>query len=160
MVVSTFSFAPGWDLSGRLINDPKGYSPLVESGSTLYLDSDLGWYDSSNPIMSGVSSLHTFFRDDTTLASGAELVASWADGKPLMATKGNVVAITLWPGSSGRTGTYFDDWTGDVPQLYHNALIYRGTPTANVPEFPSVALPVASILALVVIFGRKKNMIK
>jgi predicted secreted protein len=31
--------------------------------------------------------------------------------------------------------------------------------SASVPEFPSVAVPVAAILGLVVIFGRKKNMV-
>jgi hypothetical protein len=32
--------------------------------------------------------------------------------------------------------------------------------STNIPEFPSVAVPVAAILGLVVIFGRKKREIE
>jgi hypothetical protein len=48
---------------------------------------------------------------------------------------------------------YFDD-TGT--QYYFPVVLYI-VPAKNVPEFPSVVVPVATILGLVMIFGRKKE---
>ncbi|MDH7564379.1 MAG: hypothetical protein QHH24_05835 [Candidatus Bathyarchaeota archaeon] len=66
--------------------------------------------------MDGVSTISEYFRDNVTLTAGAELVAEWSDGTPFVATKGSVVGITLFPSSL--------QWTGDVPNLIHNALVW------------------------------------
>jgi hypothetical protein len=51
------------------------------------------------------------------LTEGAELVALWDNGEPLVATKGSVVSINIF-----LSDYYY--WTGDVPILVHNALIW------------------------------------
>jgi hypothetical protein len=53
---------------------------------------------------------------------------------------------------------------GDYPDASHAFPFYRyiveyEPSITSVPEFPSIVLPVAAILGLVVIFGRRKNMV-
>jgi hypothetical protein len=58
-----------------------------------------------------------------------------------------VYAVGTYNGLSGlKTTDSFDYYCKIVPN-------------PNIPEFPSVAVPVAAILGLVVIFGHKKNMV-
>lgn len=40
-----------------------------------------------------------------------------------------------------------------------HGFIVEYEPTTSVPEFPSIVLPVAAVLGLVVIFGRRKNIV-
>jgi len=55
----------------------------------------------------------------------------------------------------GNTNGYgdsfaFDDFTiGTIDQVK--------PPTTNVPEFPTVAIPVAAVLGLIFVFGRRKE---
>ena len=115
VVIATFAwYGPTWDLEGRITN----YSPFVQAGASLYSNATLNWYDSSHPIMDGVSNVSGYYRDDVSLTAGAELVANWSDGHPFVATKGRVVGITLFPPS------VVTPWTGDVPTLFHNALLW------------------------------------
>jgi hypothetical protein len=56
---------------------------------------------------------------------------------------------------------HYEDWT-EMTLIYDdqvNLKVIDNTST-NIPEFPSVAVPVAAILGLVVIFGRKKREIE
>jgi len=115
VVVTTFSYHSSVLLAGRLIDEQ--YSPFVTAGPGLFSWADLGWYDPTHPIMTGVTSISGFYRDDVSLTSGATLVASWDDGQPFVAQKGQVVGVTLWCGWQDD-----HDWTGDVPTLMHNAL--------------------------------------
>jgi hypothetical protein len=85
----------------------------------------MGWYDSSHPIMQGVSSTSGRYRDDVSLTPGAVLVAEWVDGVPFVATKETVVGISLYPGISDSPDY---DWTGEVPTLMHNALAWAAEP--------------------------------
>lgn len=48
---------------------------------------------------------------------------------------------------SDTWGTFLDD------------VVLTPTTSSSIPEFPSVAIPVAAILGLVVVFGRRKNMV-
>jgi hypothetical protein len=52
---------------------------------------------------------------------------------------------------------------GDYPEASQGFPFYcyivEYDPIKSIPEFPSIALPVAAILGLVVIFGRRKNMV-
>ena len=114
VVLATFVWygATSWDLEGRLVDD--GYSPFVWAGSSLYSTANLGWYDSTNPVMAGVTSISGYYRDYVSLATGATLIAQWDDGNLFVAEKGSVVGVTLYPGYS---------WSGDVTRLFHNALV-------------------------------------
>jgi hypothetical protein len=114
VVLATFSwYGPTFDLEGRMMTD---YSPFVQAGDNLYTTADLGVYDSGHPIMEGVSAISENFRDDVTLAADAVQVAAWDDDVPFVATKGHVVGMTLFPPPV--------QWTGDVPTLVHNALVW------------------------------------
>jgi hypothetical protein len=118
VVLATFSwYGPSFDLEGRMMTD---YSPFVQAGDNLYTTANLGTYDSSHPIMQGVTTVSEYYRDDVTLATDAVQIAAWDDGVPFVATKGRVVGMTLFPPPL--------QWTGDVPTLIHNALLW------SVPE--------------------------
>jgi hypothetical protein len=54
----------------------------------------------------------------TTLAPGAQWVASWEDGTPFVATKGDhVVGVNAFLLDGGY-------WTGDIPIVLHNAVLW------------------------------------
>lgn len=99
---------------GRYFEEP-GYSPFHSLGGAMYLTRTLGSYDSSHPLMDGVTALGCYqFYNRVELSNGAELVASFDDSTPLVAANPHTVAINLWWG----------DWSGDYPTLMHNALFY------------------------------------
>lgn len=81
----------------------------------------LGAFDASSPLMQGVApgSLYTEDNTTNTLAPGATLVASWADGRPAVAIKGRVVGITAFIGD-----TYGGEeiWAGNYGQIIVNAV--------------------------------------
>jgi hypothetical protein len=79
-----------------------GTGQMASSGATL------GTTLPGSPIMQGVSTLSVVSRPVYTVDSGAVLVASWSDGKPLVVTKGSVVGLgwSLDAGSSALGG----DW--------------------------------------------------
>jgi hypothetical protein len=74
-----------------------------------------------------------YFRDDVTLTSGATLLASWPDGTPMEAIKGNVVAVNLFPDDS------FGEVGGDYRQLFIDALIGTSSSTST-PEPATLGL--------------------
>ena len=114
VVLATFVwYGPTFDLEGRVMTD---YSPFQQAGGSLYTTADLDWYNSTHPIMNGVSAISEYYRDNVVLTTNAELVANWSDGYPFVAVKGSVVGITLFPPPL--------QWTGDVPTLIHNALVW------------------------------------
>ena len=114
VVLATFVwYGPSYDLEGRIMTD---YSPFQQAGGSLYTTADLDWYNSTHPIMNGVSAISEYYRDNVVLTTNAELVANWSDGYPFVAVKGSVVGITLFPPPL--------QWTGDVPTLIHNALVW------------------------------------
>ena len=131
VVVTSACWAGGPTLQGRFMTE--GYSPFVSTGSYL-LESwaDLGWYDTGHPIMAGVGSVSGYLRGIVNVADGAELVASWNDSAPFVATKSQVVGVALMPNIYG----YGHDWTGDVPTLIHNSLVLTTAPI----EEPAVSI--------------------
>jgi len=117
VVLATFVwYGPDFDLEGRIMTD---YTPFVQAGSSLYSRANLGWYNAGHAVMAGVGNISGYYRDNVTLTAGAELVAEWDDGYPFVATKGSVAGVTVYPGF---------DWTGDVPTLIHNALVWAAQP--------------------------------
>jgi hypothetical protein len=136
VVMATFSwYGPSYDLEGRMMTD---YSPFLPAASNLYTTANLGTYDSSHPIMQGVTAISEYYRDDVTLATDAVQIAAWDDGVPFVATKGRVVGMTLFPPPV--------EWTGDVPTLVHNALLW------SVPD-PVIELMPATGFASTTIVG-------
>lgn len=98
-----------------------GYAPLVP-GEAVNDTTVLGVFDPSNPLMQGIAPGSLFSTENTKneLSPGAILAASWADGRPAVASKGRAVAVTAFLGNEN------DDpgepvWTGDFGRLVVNA---------------------------------------
>jgi subtilisin family serine protease len=115
LIVTLAAPVHGWELAGRLLHD--GYLPF-ELGTGPGGASELGQHDATHPLMNGVSQLVGDELARLDPAPGASLVASWADGQPLLVTLGgNIVGINV----------FFDDgagWDGDFPRLVRNAALW------------------------------------
>lgn len=115
------------EIGGR-IQEP-GYSPFEVVSNDSFGTADLGEYDEAHPIMDGITSISSLYRDTVALDSGAILVASWDDGRPFVAHNPgcNVIGITLYPGASGV-------WTGDALRVFANAANFgaNGCPASDI----------------------------
>ncbi len=81
----------------------------------------------------GVTTLQSFFREITTLASGATAAGTWSDGSIMMATKGQTVGI------SGYFGDYADNYSGQLPRIVANAgRLFMPCPTPTPTPTPTV----------------------
>ena len=126
LVLATFSWADQGvnTLTGAIITN--GDSPFTWTGTTLYKDATMASNNGSS-FFAGVNSVTGYFRDDVTLTSGATLLASWSDGTPMEAIKGNVVAVDLFPDD------FFGKVSGDYRQLFIDALAGTSN-SASTPE--------------------------
>ena len=72
-------FGPPFGLAGRWITG--GYTAVQQPGPTNFTTSCLGTYDTTHPLMQGISpgSLCAFFRHTLTLSPGAVSVAMYQD---------------------------------------------------------------------------------
>ncbi len=134
LVLATFSWASQGDntLSGRIITDQ--LSPYLVQGSSLYTNVTMQSHDATS-FFTGVNSLSGYFHDDIMLSGGATSHGLWTDGESLLATKGNVVAVNLFPDdASGSIG-------GDYRKLFVNALTV-------VPEPSSAILPLIGLCCM------------
>lgn len=142
LALATFSWANqgGNTLAGRIISDL--LSPYVFDGSSLYTDVTMASNDGSD-FFDGVNVLSGYFHDNVSLTAGATSLATWSDGESLLALKGNVVGINLFPDDSvGLIG-------GDYQQLFVNTLIGEsGPPTSPVPAPATLALIGLGLLGL------------
>jgi hypothetical protein len=136
LVIGTFLFQ-GPVFGGGMGAQLQAYSPFQNYLGN-YSPSSLGAFNASQPIMQGVTSLSGYYRDLVNLTPGSTLVASWADGAPLVAVSPEkVVGITLFPAD------YYGHIGGDYATLFGNALVYAGSGTrfiSNAPEPGSLAL--------------------
>lgn len=130
LVLATFVWAQqsGNTLAGRIITD--GMSPVVATSSSAYTYVTIGSTDGS-AFFSGVATLSGYFHDTVQPAPGAGVYGWWSDGTVLVASKGNIVAVNLFPDDT------YAHLSGDYAVLFANALL---TP---VPE-PSTALLIAT----------------
>jgi hypothetical protein len=144
VVLSTFdgyyeASMPSWATSRINSN---GYNPLSGGSTNVFHSVTLGLYNSSHPIMAGVTSLSSsqFNSDYTGVDAGATLIASWNNGEPLAAINaaGNVANITLFPNVA-----FYGHATGNYRELFRNALAYTAAPSTtngDVPEPASLAI--------------------
>jgi len=101
-------------IGGRFLND--GYYP-VSTGSANFNTINLGDFDPDHPIMDGVTSASGGLTVSCSLATDAELVASWSDGTVFVGTKtitNPVVQVNVFIAASGYV-------TGDVDLVIFNA---------------------------------------
>jgi hypothetical protein len=118
LVVATFSWAEQGSntLGGRLISDE--LSPFLAEGGSIYSFVNMSSNDGSG-YFDGVTTVGGYFHDNVMLSTGAVLRASWNDGEPLLADKGNVVAVDLFPDD------YWGNMSGDYQQLFANAMCWN-----------------------------------
>ncbi|HKO37379.1 MAG TPA: hypothetical protein VJU14_03320 [Solirubrobacterales bacterium] len=113
-----------WDGGGAPTGrwETGGYAPFL-LGDNDNEFTTLGSFDAASPLMSGVipGSLETELNTTNALASGATLVASWADGRPAIALKGRVVNISAYIGDG-----YGEVWNGNFGQIVVNAVRMLG----------------------------------
>lgn len=126
VVLAQFSFGERWAIQGGITAD--GYSPF-SPGIIRYITGNLGAFDSSSPIMEGVSSLSDKYRSAVTLKDGATLVASYDDDVPLVAWDfgGRVVDINMYFGE-------YMSATGDYETLIYNALMFASEIELDGPD--------------------------
>jgi hypothetical protein len=143
LIIATFAYADQGSntLGGRIISD--SLSPVVFNSVTLYTDATIGTTDGS-AFFNGVASITGNYRDSVSAVPGAVVRATWSDGNPLLVTKGNVVAITLFPDDS------FGNVSGDYRMLFENSLTFF-----NIPEPPACALTAFGAVLLALIHRRR-----
>ena len=92
-------------------------------------------------------------------------VVTWNIGPMAAYAPSQTVTVTVKVKDTAPIGTYLDNAAtingaeaGTGPTTVHNRLtqIISNTNT-NVPEFPNVALPIAAIMGLMFVFGRRKE---
>ena len=96
-------FGPPFGLEGRW--QTGGYSPFVSPAPGNFVNSCLGTYDMTHPLMQNISagSLCAFFRHNPALSAGAVSVALYQDNAQLVAYKTN----------NGHTGVGVNAYVGD-----------------------------------------------
>jgi hypothetical protein len=118
MMQSSYTTTYSLPVTGRLWY--QGYCPFTRTDYNYGKAVHLGTYDAANPIMAGVTSVSSNKQAHSGLSSGAAWVASWDNGWPFVATKGERVV-----GVDGTVANYYDhEWSGDYPRLLHNAAVW------------------------------------
>jgi len=118
---------PAQQMEGRFMDE--GYTAM--DGGLVYFGSTcLGTYNPDDPIMAGVTQVcDSVPLADTYLTPGSHAVAWWAGGDLLfVAAKDNQTVVSI----AGYVG-YVYSWTGQMPDVVHNAVLWL---TANLPEAP------------------------
>jgi hypothetical protein len=131
VVLCCFAYygSTGWGLGGRLKSDAQ-YQTFVYGSSFDFSSKTSGWYDGGNFITAdlGGNPVTGYYKHNTTLATGATLLAEWTGGIPFVAldqTNG-VIGINLYPGNDEN---YY--WSGGYGKLFDNAIEWTvGPPQA------------------------------
>ena len=127
VINSHFSMSPdvGWALAGRFVDE----SYVAMWGTTGYVHGCLGTFDPLHPIMAGVSAVcDSNGAIGPSLTAGSSEVARWEGGELFVAAKDNrtVVSINAYYG-------IYDSWTGQMPDVVHNAILWLATPAVPDP---------------------------
>ncbi len=114
-----------WNLQGGRFID-QDYSPFEIDSGGYWSGGEitLGAYDSTHPLMTGVTTLSDTFGIicNPPISSTGTVVASWSVGEPLLAYSENCVGINLHLMGDASFG-------GDVDRLLYNALWYNINPS-------------------------------
>ena len=144
-----------WAIQGRFMD--QDYGPFGQATADLGYPVTLGAYLQEHPIMQGVTDLaETAIHQDPLALTSATLVASWSDGTPLVAAKPRVVGVNLL--LSGGAG--YARWSGDVPTLLHNIVVWLASGGATgdarwLDQAPAVgSVPPGSSVPVTVTFSR------
>ena len=107
----------GYGLQGRFADE--SYGPFVGGLIDQSIQRTLGAHDADHPIMAGVESLADSVVTLVDLQPGAQWVAEWGDGVPLVAVMdfSSVVGINMFPFDYGNI-------SGDYISLFHNAVVW------------------------------------
>jgi hypothetical protein len=131
VVIASFGLnANSFGIAGRLLTG--GYLPLTTGTQTSGTELTLVADQPTHPILHGVASFDggtASYHNLVTTNTGANLIAHWTDGEPLVATKqltaGRVVALNFYPPSSNARSDFWLAGTGGG-QLMANALLWSG----------------------------------
>ena len=129
VVAAAFSNFTGTGLAGRVVQS--GYLPFTQGSTASGTALTLGAIAvPGHPILDGVTSLSSGssgLHVDCSVRSGATLVASWSNGRPLVATSrpslGKVVGLNLYPPSSNARADFWAAST-DGGALLGNAIVW------------------------------------
>ncbi len=112
------SFVRGFNIAGRFMDE--GYAAFgLDTG--LFGPTNLGDFNGLHPIMDGVTTAQCDLVSNITLASSAEWVADWDNGRTCVATNGNrVVGVNVFVAKTGY-------WSGDVDLILHNTVQWIGS---------------------------------
>ena len=135
VVAATFAFNVS-PLSGTWASG--GYSPLTlgsqSQGTPLTLGSVA---QPGHPIMAGVSAFHggsSSYHNQSTVTAGSSLIASWSNGRPLVAERGGfsgkIVGLNFFPPSSNIRSDFWVAST-DGGELLANSLLYAAKESPN-----------------------------
>jgi PKD repeat protein len=142
VVMATFSLRDSMGLSIQGRFKTGGYLPVSTGGQDSPGGLTLSVVDALHPILAGVNSVNggsaSYHTDNLSVTSGANLVANWSNGEPLVVEwnpfgQGNVVVVNLYPPSSDARS---DFWTAstDAALMFANALDFAaggGAPIAD-----------------------------
>lgn len=146
VVVGAFANFTGTGLSGRLVQG--GYLPLTQGPSASGTALTLGAIAvPGHPILEGVASFSSGssgLHVDCSLRSGATLVVSWSNGRPLVATSrpsvGKVVALNFYPPSSNARADFWPS-SSDGGALLGNALVWSARNDVDLLVLANLADP-------------------
>ncbi|WP_222615311.1 Ig-like domain-containing protein [Persicimonas caeni] len=145
VVLATFGMqgsSSSLGLQGRFIS--AGYAPITGSGQDQNTRLTLVKELPNHELLAGVNTFDggssSYHNASATLTSGAELVASWSNGLPLVAaltpSNGRTVSLNFFPPSSDIRSDFWESNT-DGTQLMVNALTWGGgvPPVANADSY-------------------------
>ncbi|RLC50004.1 MAG: hypothetical protein DRZ79_05075, partial [Candidatus Cloacimonadota bacterium] len=122
-----------WGLAGRYIDEQ--YSPFTTATTDNWNPTNMGTiYEPSHPILAGVTGVgQTWGVQDPEVAAGALRIADWDDGNVFIAVNENVVGLNNMPIDPNNGPT----WTGDMPTIYHNAILWIDSPITWISANPT-----------------------
>ena len=141
VIVGTFAWGTGDGgfMQGRWMTG--GYSPFDPTNQDNFSLNIANITDPFHPLMQGVSSLASSFRNGLPLASGASAVATWTDGPPAVAYKT----------SNGRTAVGINAWLGnEFAGAWGRVIVNAGRwlpPCGNTPTPTPTPRPTATASA-------------
>src|SRR5690606_7697967 len=94
-----------------------GYAPLEMATADLVAPASMTIVLPDHPIVEGVVSVSTTgLRQAHVVRAGADLIAQWSDGAPMVAANESVVAFNELYSA--------ENWTGDLDLMLHNAAVW------------------------------------